>query len=532
MSTSTPGATIRYTLDGSEPTSASTQYTGSLSVGETVTVKARAFKTGWTASDSGYASYWISAGVVAAPALTPGGGSFESPPYVSIDTTTGNATIRYTTDGTEPTPSSALYRHPFLVMASTTIKARAFKAGMTASAATSVTYELDAAGAAAAPTIVPAGGRFVTTQTVMVTGPSGATLRYTTNGLDPGESDAEVPSNGEVVVDRAQILKVRAWASGLAPSAVRRADFIVTGQIASAQQHSVAVTTSGSLYTWGSNQSGALGDGGYSSRSTPYLVLTNVKSAAAGRWFTVAVRTDGTVWSWGANGYGQLGDGTTWSRNSPGQVSGLTNVVAVAAGEEHVLAVKDDGSVWAWGYNADGQLGDGTTTNRITPVRVPGISGVTQVAAGANHSLALQTDGGDGSMLWAWGGNTHGQVGDGTTLSRLSPVQVPGLGSPRMVSASRWFSLAQLTDGSVWAWGVNTEGQLGQGSLASSATAVRIPGLSRIRSIAAGTAHGIAIDVFGSAWGGGHTASASSPPPARPPRAPSGCPSVFTAWLR
>jgi hypothetical protein len=101
----------------------------------------------------------------------------------------------------------------------------------------------------------------------------------------------------------------------------------------------------------------------------------------------------------------------------------LSASMAIAAGGFHSLALKGDGTVWAWGYNRDGQLGDGTTTNRTTPVQVSGLSGVTAIAAGTHHSLALKGDG----TVWAWGGNWYGQLGDGTTTNSTTPVQVSGL---------------------------------------------------------------------------------------------------------
>ena len=128
----------------------------------------------------------------------------------------------------------------------------------------------------------------------------------------------------------------------------------------------------------------------------------------------------GTVWSWGWNAMGQLGDGTTADRHAPVQVPDLAGVVAVSAGAYHTLALRRDGTVWAWGYNAVGQLGDGTTVDRRRPVRVGNLTGVVAVAAGGLHSLALRGDG----TVWAWGFNGFGQLGDRTTATRLTPVNV------------------------------------------------------------------------------------------------------------
>ena len=134
--------------------------------------------------------------------------------------------------------------------------------------------------------------------------------------------------------------------------------------------------------------------------------MTGVVALAAGQYYSLALKSDGTVWAWGFNTYGELGDGTTTNRFSPVQVSGLTDVVAVAAGLSHGLALKSDGTVWAWGPNSNGQLGDGTTTNRSSPVRVSGLTGVVAVAGGQYHSLALKYDG----TVVAWGLNTFSQL--------------------------------------------------------------------------------------------------------------------------
>ncbi|WP_409014998.1 RCC1 domain-containing protein, partial [Archangium sp.] len=152
---------------------------------------------------------------------------------------------------------------------------------------------------------------------------------------------------------------------------------------------------------------------------------------AAGDKHSLWVRPDGTVWAWGNNQYGQLGDGTTATRSSPRRVSALSGVVALSAGYFHSLAVLQDGTVWAWGKNDSGQLGDGTTTQRSTPVRVSALSGVTSVSAGMHHSLAVLQDG----TVWAWGNNESGHLGDVTTTQRSTPVQVRAWSGMASVSA-------------------------------------------------------------------------------------------------
>jgi alpha-tubulin suppressor-like RCC1 family protein len=165
--------------------------------------------------------------------------------------------------------------------------------------------------------------------------------------------------------------------------------------------------------------------------------LSDVINVAAGASHSLAVKTDGTVWAWGYNNYGQLGNNTTVQKNAPVQVSGLSGVTNVAAGESYSLALKRDGTVWAWGWNLFGQLGDNTTVDKSTPVQVSGLSDVIAVAAGYYHSLALKRDG----TVWAWGYNGNGALGDGTTASSSTPVQVQGLGAVTLMAAGRFHSL-------------------------------------------------------------------------------------------
>jgi len=171
-----------------------------------------------------------------------------------------------------------------------------------------------------------------------------------------------------------------------------------------------------------------MGDAGPSS-ATPRAVsgLAEVAAVATGDYDTFAVLSDGTVWGWGMNASGALGDGTTTEQYSPVQAQGVTGAADVAAGYSHTLALLADQTVWAWGGNWVGQLGDGTT-DPSGPKPVPGLAGVVAVAAGRTHSLALTKDG----TLYAWGENQYGQLGDGTTTSRWTPTPVmSGVGGCR-----------------------------------------------------------------------------------------------------
>jgi hypothetical protein len=263
--------------------------------------------------------------------------------------------------------------------------------------------------------------------------------------------------------------------------------------VSSGENHSLALKDDGTVWAWGYNEIGQLGDGtsyrdgtGASHRSTPAQVsgLSGVVAVAGGVNHSLAVKDDGTVWAWGDNQYGKLGDGTGINRSTPVQVGGLSHVTDVAGGWSHSVALKDDGTVWAWGYNGFGQLGDGTTTNRATPVKVSGLSGVVDVSSGGGHILALKDDG----TVWAWGQNNSGQLGVGTPLTdRTTPVQVSGLSGVVDVSAGGGQSLALKDDGTVWAWGAK------YGEMYLKTIPEQVGGLSGITHVVGGMYHSFAV---------------------------------------
>lgn len=442
-------------------------------------------------------------GTAATPSLSPDGDTYSEPILVSLASTTEDATIRYTLDGTAPSATSAIYRFPFVVAATTTVKAQAFRASFTPSGVSTETYVLDDSGAAGTPVISPAGGQFVTQQAVTVTGPVGATLRYTTDGTDPTDTDPTVSS--PITIDRSLVLKVRAWDTGVEPSAVRRADFVVTGAVAAGLGHTLALKSNRTLWAWGLNSSGQIGDGSGVSRLSPVQVLTNVVAVAAGARHTLAIRDDGTVWAWGLNGDGQLGDGTTTNRLSPQEVPDLDDVVAVAAGLDHSLALDANGAVWAWGANDDGQVGDGTTTERLSPVAVVGLGGVTAIAVGQAFSVAVTGDDSAAGAVWAWGRNDHRQLGDDTTLSRSIPIRVNGLEGVCAIVAGRDAAMAHTVAGAVAAWGGGGAGQLGSGALLDRALPAVVVPLSGVQGLGSGpyAYHALAFDDAARTWGWG-----------------------------
>jgi alpha-tubulin suppressor-like RCC1 family protein len=163
--------------------------------------------------------------------------------------------------------------------------------------------------------------------------------------------------------------------------------------------------------------------------------LTDVVAVGGGYNNTFGLKTDGTVWAWGGNDFGQLGDGSNTNRNVPVQVQGpggvgfLSDVTAVSQGMYHTVALKSDGTLWAWGYNGVGQNGDGTFMERDAPVQVLGPGGVgyltdiVGISGGNGSTTALKSDG----TVWAWGYGGNGQLGQGSMTNANDPVQVLGL---------------------------------------------------------------------------------------------------------
>jgi fibronectin type 3 domain-containing protein len=197
-------------------------------------------------------------------------------------------------------------------------------------------------------------------------------------------------------------------------------------------------------------------------------------SVSAGVAHTVALKNDGSVWAWGLNTNGQLGNGATTQSAAPVQVTGFTGAIAVSAGATHSVALKNDGTVWAWGLNSNGQLGNGTITQRTVPVQVTGLTGVVAVSANAAYTLALKSDG----TIWAWGLNSSGQLGDGTFTQRTAPVRVTGLTGVVAVSAGNLHAVALLADGTVRTWGNAGSGQFWLGPVLKKAALRLVPDAS------------------------------------------------------
>ncbi len=271
--------------------------------------------------------------------------------------------------------------------------------------------------------------------------------------------------------------------------------------LAGGDSHSLALENDGTVWAWGWNFYGQLGNGTNTDSNVPVQVssLAGVMTIACGWAHSLALKGDGTVWAWGYNYFGQLGNGTNTDSDVPVQVLGLTSVTAIACGHYHSLALKSDGTLWAWGYNYYGQLGDGTNTSSDVPVQISAIPGVTAIAGGGDHSLALKNDG----TLWAWGDNTAGELGNGTNTESGVPVQVSGLTNVTAIACGWGHSLALKNEGSVWAWGYNVSGQLGNRTNTDSNVPVQVSTLAGVMAIICGDSHSLALKTDGTLWSWG-----------------------------
>ncbi|OYW76315.1 MAG: hypothetical protein B7Z37_09475 [Verrucomicrobia bacterium 12-59-8] len=288
--------------------------------------------------------------------------------------------------------------------------------------------------------------------------------------------------------------------------------------------HTAVIRADGTLWMLGNNGNGQIGIGASDSGQHPVPAQvqpgTQWISVAAGGFHTAAIRSDGTLWTWGYNNYGQLGDGTTTQRASPAQVGADANWLSVSAGYYFTVGLRTDGTLWAWGYNTDGQMGNGTTssTGQWQPVQIGSAADWAAISCGSYHVLSLKQNG----TLWSWGLNSYGQVGDGTTTTpQSSPLQVGSATNWRSIASGRYYSVATQQDGTLWAWGYNGTGNLGDGTFTNRSSPTKIGADTTWTSVSAGYYHTVGTKIDGTLWswgynfygqlGNGGTASQSSP---------------------
>ena len=321
--------------------------------------------------------------------------------------------------------------------------------------------------------------------------------------------------------------------------------------VSGGSSYTMAIKTDGTLWGWGYNGTGNIGDSTTITRSSPVQIGTDTNWSSVssnGYIATSAIKTDGTLWSWGWNNFGELGDNTTVNKSSPVQIGTLTNWASVAAGYGFKLSVKTDGTLWSWGYNANGGLGDGTTINRSSPVQIGTLTNWSKVYAsvdassGRTSAWAIKTDG----TLWGWGSNGNYQLTDGTTTNRSSPVQIGTLtnwsnakggtivsvaldtngylhsggsvsngtlgrdeglnprSSPVQIGAvETWSSVSAAvsnqvhairTNGTLWAWGINSGGTYGDGTTTTASAPTQVGSLTTWAKVADGASNAMVID--------------------------------------
>lgn len=390
---------------------------------------------------------------------------------VTLRTTSPTAVIHYTLDGSLPTASSLIYTAPLAISATTTISCCAIDGAGTMGPVLIDTYTIDPA------------RKWVN---VVTSGDHTLALKSDGTMWAWGNNDAGQLGDGTT----------------LPHSPLRVGDGNQWVALAAGAEHSLALKADGTLWAWGNAANGRLGTGDSSGyRVTPIQIGADNSwvAVAAGSFHSVGLKGDGTLWAWGANVDGQLGDHTLAQRILPVQIASDSIWTAIATGERHTLAISMDRTLWTWGYNGTGQLGDGTVELRNAPVLVGQSSGWVSMAGGGGHSLAIRSDG----SLWGWGDNISGQVGDGSATRRLAPVIVASGSVWREVAAGNGHSVAIRSDGTFWSWGNNSNGQLGDGSTITWTAPVLMGGASDWSEVTVGGNSTLARKITGTLWGCG-----------------------------
>ena len=301
---------------------------------------------------------------------------------------------------------------------------------------------------------------------------------------------------------------------------------VETSKIAAGLYHTLTINADGSLWAWGDNTYGQLGVGANCTDTplsstayctNPILIGTGYKAVAAGAYHTLGIKTDGTLWAWGRNNNGQLGDGTLVNKSRPTKIGAATGWTDVEAGYLHSVAmsgVAGSAVAYTWGDNTYGQLGiqvgttsrAGVTTfataSAVSPTPVSGgFTNYQSITAGAYHTAAISGVAGTaGGSLWAWGGNSSGQLGDGTTTPKGVPTLIGTSTAWRSVAAGDFHTVADRVNNTVFTWGANNQGQLGDGTTLDKLAPSTLALSGTYKAIAAGTYHTIAIDTVGKVW--------------------------------
>lgn len=553
-----PGADIRYTTDGSEPTRSSARYAGALTVDRSFRLRARAWCDGYQPSQFVGGYYELPRAELT---VTPADGTWRAGTLVRMDCAAEGAEIRYTTDGTEPTRSSTLYKAdaPPAIDRSMTLKARAWHDNYRPSLVVERTYTVaDVWATGQYPALGDTVGRYAV-PSLTLNRPATPGERFGEITLFQEDNGRDVRGNllvtstrvsGQAVIDRDRLFFVpdEPLSTGYyrlsvpAGALTGDGDGVNLGENIwfTVQENAwpaaflgpmLVLKSDKTLWYWGcypvSNTS-------WTNVRTPIKLMDNVETAALGDLMFAAVKPGGKLYTWGQNDWGLLGLGHSDFEVTPQPVTAVESVAAVSA-DNHLLILQQDGSVWACGYNGCGQLGNGAYGYNVvyaTPQQVEGLPYVTDVAAHWQLSSALDEDG----NLWRWGrGEYSGFASDSHVLTprklMSNVVQLGGTGMNNLavkadytlwnwgyddrpsqimenvqyVSGSNYHTLVVKTDGSLWAWGDNDHGQLGNGRISTSfrpySQAVQV--MDDVLAVQAGNDCSAAIKTDGSLWAWG-----------------------------
>ena len=284
------------------------------------------------------------------------------------------------------------------------------------------------------------------------------------------------------------------------------------GMVIAKEHRTHALTADGRVWSWGYNGSGELGDGTQINRNSPVPLANQAGMAKiiqidAGRNFSFALDENGALWAWGYNGNRQISKDATYQYLAPFKIEMPVPVERFACGGDHVIVMDRTGALWSWGSNGSGQLGLGHTNPVVGIAQITkplGMGNITSLAASAESSHAVDAAG----KIWSWGYNGYGQLGDGSSMNRSSPVAVDvttGIPAVRSVTAGGYHTMAAAVDGSIWAWGYNGYGQLGNGSYSSNNKPVKlVAGLTLASALGTGSYHSLAVAPSGEVWSWGY----------------------------
>ena len=262
----------------------------------------------------------------------------------------------------------------------------------------------------------------------------------------------------------------------------------------------IGIKKDGTLWAWGNNFDGQLGDGTTTNKLTPTQIGTanNWQSISVGNSHTIALKTDGTLWGWGSNISNQIGDGTTTNKLIPTQIGTGTNWKSISSASFHTIAIKKDGTLWGWGFT---NISDLTTPfNFVIPTQIGTATNWQSISAGAVHNIAVKTDG----TLWSWGINENGELGNGNLIPKLTPTQIGTANNWQSISAGYSHNLAIKADGTLWGWGLNSSRQLGDGTTTNKLIPTQIGTGTNWQTISTGLFSTMGIKRDGSLWAWGN----------------------------